>query len=183
MLYSGTVVSTGSGTDVVTATAGATEIGQIHQMVSEADPLETPLSRQLARFGLMLAWGILGMAAFMIVVGYAVHQFSAGELVSAAIGFAVAAVPKGLPALVTVTLALGGRQMARNKAITRSLTSVETLGSVTTICSDKTGTLTTNEMVVRHAVTAHSRFEVEGTGYAPEGRLLLDGKTTDLKAC
>ena len=180
MLFSGTVVSTGSGTGVVTATASATEIGQIQQMVSEADPLETPLSRKLARFGTMLAWGILGMAAFMIVVGYAVHQFSVDELVSAAIGFAVAAVPEGLPALVTVTLALGVRQMARNKAITRSLTSVETLGSVTTICSDKTGTLTTNEMVVRHAVTAVSYFEIEGDGYAPVGRVLLDGEGADL---
>ena len=182
MLYSGTIVSAGSGIGVVAATGSGTEIGRIQQMVSEADQLDTPLARQLARFGTMLAWGILGMAVFMLVVGYVVHQFAWADLISAAIGFAVAAVPEGLPALVTVTLALGVQQMARRHAITRKLTAVETLGSVTTICSDKTGTLTTNEMVVRHVATATATYDVEGKGYAPEGRILLDGEVATLAA-
>ncbi|MFP5360647.1 MAG: cation-translocating P-type ATPase [Actinomycetes bacterium] len=182
MLYSGTIVAAGSGIGVVAATGSGTEIGRIQQMVSEADQLDTPLARQLARFGTMLAWGILGMAVFMLVVGYVVHQFAWADLISAAIGFAVAAVPEGLPALVTVTLALGVQQMARRHAITRKLTAVETLGSVTTICSDKTGTLTTNEMVVRHVATATATYDVEGKGYAPEGRILLDGEVATLAA-
>jgi magnesium-transporting ATPase (P-type) len=181
MLFSGTIVATGQGVGVVTATGGRTEIGRIQSLIAEVDHLDTPLSRQLARFGRTLSLGILGMAAFMLVIGRVIHDFELPELVSAAIGFAVAAVPEGLPALVTVTLALGVQQMARRNAITRKLTAVEALGSVTTICSDKTGTLTKNEMTARTVVTSRGRFAVEGLGYAPEGRLTRDGVpvTTD----
>lgn len=182
MLYSGTIVAVGTGIGVVTATGAGTEIGRIQSMIAEVDHLDTPLSRQLARFGKTLSLGILAMAAFMLVIGRVIHDFELPELVSAAIGFAVAAVPEGLPALVTVTLALGVQQMARRNAITRKLTAVEALGSVTTICSDKTGTLTKNEMTTRTVVTAAATYTVEGLGYAPEGRVTLDGVTAALDA-
>lgn len=179
MLYSGTLVATGTGIGVVVSTGGDTEIGRIQALVAGVDHLDTPLTRQLAAFGRALSIGILVMAAVMLVIGRVVHDFELPDLVSAAIGFAVAAVPEGLPALVTVTLALGVQQMARRNAITRKLTSVEALGSVTTICSDKTGTLTTNEMTVRSVVTAAGEYDVHGLGYAPEGHLTFDGATVD----
>ncbi|MEL7978074.1 HAD-IC family P-type ATPase [Isoptericola sp. F-RaC21] len=167
MLFSGTLVAAGQGVGVVTATGERTEIGRIQTMISEVTSLETPLTRQLDRFGKLLAVLILGMAVVMVVIGRVVHDFSVPELVSASIGFAVAAVPEGLPALVTITLALGVQQMARRRAITRKLPAVETLGSVTTICSDKTGTLTKNEMTARLVRTAGGELEVAGAGYAP----------------
>ncbi|MFD6134383.1 cation-translocating P-type ATPase [Isoptericola sp. NPDC060257] len=167
MLFSGTLVAAGQGVGVVTATGERTEIGRIQTMISEVTSLETPLTKQLDRFGKLLAVLILGMAVVMVVIGRVVHDFSVPELVSASIGFAVAAVPEGLPALVTITLALGVQQMARRRAITRKLPAVETLGSVTTICSDKTGTLTKNEMTARLVRTAGGETDVEGAGYAP----------------
>ncbi|MBD5788284.1 HAD-IC family P-type ATPase [Cellulosimicrobium terreum] len=175
MLFSGTIVAAGQGVGVVTATAQATEIGRIQTMISEVHDLETPLTRQLDRFGKLLAVLILAMAVVMVVIGRVVHDFTVPELVSASIGFAVAAVPEGLPALVTITLALGVQQMARRRAITRKLPAVETLGSVTTICSDKTGTLTKNEMTARTVRTQDRSFAVSGAGYAPVGELTLAG--------
>ncbi len=182
MLYSSTIVAAGTGVGVVTATGASTEIGRIQSLIAEVDHLETPLSRQLAKFGKALSLGILAMAAVMLVIGRVIHSWDLPDLVSAAIGFAVAAVPEGLPALVTVTLALGVQQMARRNAITRKLTAVEALGSVTTICSDKTGTLTKNEMTTRTVVTAAGTYAVEGLGYAPEGRITLDGVAAPLDA-
>ncbi|MFF2452516.1 cation-translocating P-type ATPase [Isoptericola sp. NPDC058082] len=176
MLFSGTLVAAGQGVGVVTATGERTEIGRIQTMISEVTSLETPLTKQLDRFGKLLAVLILGMAVVMVVIGRVVHDFSVPELVSASIGFAVAAVPEGLPALVTITLALGVQQMARRRAITRKLPAVETLGSVTTICSDKTGTLTKNEMTARLVRTAGRSFDVAGAGYAPVGELTLEGE-------
>ena len=172
MLFSSTLVTTGVGEGVVTATGGDTEIGKIQKLVAGVDPLDTPLTRQLARLGKHLSILIAAMAAVMIVIGRVIHSFPRDELISAAIGFAVAAVPEGLPALVTVTLALGVQQMARRRAITRRLTAVEALGSVTTICSDKTGTLTQNEMTARIVVTPARTYTVTGTGYSPSGHLL-----------
>jgi len=169
MLFSGTIVTGGVGVAVVTATGAGTEIGRIQALVSGVDHLDTPLTRQLARLGKQLSLLILLMAGVMLVIGRVIHDFALPDLVSAAIGFAVAAVPEGLPALVTVTLALGVQQMARRHAITRKLTSVEGLGSVTTICSDKTGTLTRNEMTVRTVVTPVASYDVAGLGYEPHG--------------
>lgn len=182
MAFSGTIVSGGQATGVVTGTGAHTEIGRIRGMVSEAgdDALDTPLTRQLARFGRILSLAILGMAGFMLVIGRLVHEFPPAELISAAIGFAVAAVPEGLPAIITISLALGVQQLARRRAITRRLPSVETLGAVSTICSDKTGTLTLNEMSVREVVTAGSSYEVTGMGYTPEGAVLAGGEPADL---
>ncbi|WP_029290588.1 HAD-IC family P-type ATPase [Cellulomonas sp. HZM] len=181
MLFSGTIVTAGRGEGVVTSTGSGTEIGRIQTLVAEVDELDTPLTRQLAHLGKQLSLLILVMAAVMLVIGRLIHSFALDELVSAAIGFAVAAVPEGLPALVTVTLALGVQQMARRNAITRRLTSVEGLGSVTTICSDKTGTLTRNEMTARTVVTASGRYSVEGLGYEPTGAVRgSDGSDADL---
>ncbi|MBM9460579.1 HAD-IC family P-type ATPase [Nocardioides sp. zg-536] len=174
MLFSGTLVVAGTGRGVVVGTGADTEIGRIQAMIAEVEPLETPLSRTLGRFGKQLAVLIVVMAAVMILVGALVYGDGAEHLISAAIGFAVAAVPEGMPALVTITMALGVQQMARRRAITRRLPSVETLGSVTTICSDKTGTLTKNEMTATRVLTADVELEVTGVGYAPEGEVRLD---------
>ncbi|OCB14136.1 carbonate dehydratase [Mycolicibacterium porcinum] len=175
MVYSGTIVAAGSGTGVVTATGTSTEIGRIQSLIADVETIETPLTRKLARFGRQLSVGILGAAAVMLVIGKLVHQFTVDELITAAIGFAVAAIPEGLPAVVTITLALGVQQMARRRAITRKLPAVEALGAVNVICSDKTGTLTQNEMTARTVATARHLFDVAGTGYRPEGALELDG--------
>lgn len=184
MAFSGTIVSGGQATGVVTGTGAHTEIGRIRGMVSEAgdDALDTPLTRQVTRFGRVLSLAILVMAGFMLIIGRLVHDFPPAELISAAIGFAVAAVPEGLPAIITISLALGVQQLARRRAITRRLPSVETLGAVSTICSDKTGTLTLNEMSVREVVTAGATYEVTGTGYTPEGAVLAGGEPADLDA-
>lgn len=169
MAYSGTVVGSGTAIGVVVAIGGETEIGQIQRLIDEVDPLGTPLTRQLDRLGKRIALLILALAAVMTVIGLQLHGDNPEELLDSAITFAVAAVPEGLPAIVTITLALGVRQMARRHAITRKLTAVETLGEVTTICSDKTGTLTYNEMTAREIVTSAGSYAVSGVGYRPEG--------------
>jgi len=171
MAFSGTIVSAGQGRGIVTATGGRTEIGRIQELVGGAGTLTTPLTRQLDSFGKVLTLVILGMALVMMLIGRFAHGMPFGELVSATIGFAVAAIPEGLPALVTITLAIGVQQMARRRAITRKLPAVETLGSVTTVCSDKTGTLTKNEMTVRRMVTPLASYDVAGLGYEPEGAI------------
>jgi len=175
MLFSGTIVAAGSGEGVVVATGAGTEIGAIQSLVAQADDLATPLTRQLGRFGTQIALLILVMGVVMAVIGHTVHHLAVDDLLSASIGFAVAAVPEGLPALVTITLALGVQQMADRNAITRRLPAVETLGSVSTICSDKTGTLTKNEMTARTVRTAHRTVDVAGAGYAPDGGLTVQG--------
>ncbi|MDH2415960.1 HAD-IC family P-type ATPase [Nocardioides sp. CER19] len=174
MVHSGTLIVAGTGSGVVVATGQETQIGRIQTMISRVEAVETPLTRSLDALGKKLAVLILVMALVMILIGRWLHRFTVPDLLSAAIGFAVAAVPEGLPALVTITLALGVQQMARRRAITRRLPSVETLGAVSTICSDKTGTLTRNEMTARMVRTAGSRFEVSGLGYAPIGEVTLD---------
>jgi len=118
----------------------------------------------------------------MFLIGWLLHGRGLDELFSAAIGFAVAAIPEGLPAIMTITLAIGVQRMVQRNAITRKLTAVETLGSVTVICSDKTGTLTRNEMTVRHLVTKAGQYDVEGIGYAPDGRILRNGQVASLSA-
>jgi len=176
MLFSGTLIVAGTGLAVVVSTGASTEIGRIQRMISEAESLETPLARTLDTFGRRLAALILGMAGVMMLIGWLAHGMSGSTLASAAIGFAVAGVPEGLPALVTITLALGVQQMARRRAITRRMAAVETLGSVSTICSDKTGTLTQNEMTVRVVRTRPCAYAVDGVGYAPAGQVTRDGQ-------
>jgi magnesium-transporting ATPase (P-type) len=170
MAYSGTMVAAGRGTGVVTATGPATELGRINQMISEVETLATPLTRQMNRFGKILSIVIVGLAVLMWFAGWLLHDFTTSELFLAAIGFAVAAIPEGLPAILTITLALGVQRMARRKAITRKLNAVETLGSVTVVCSDKTGTLTRNEMTARDVVTPRGPLRGVRHGLPTGGR-------------
>lgn len=182
MAFSGTLVAAGRGIGVVTATGVHTEIGRINRMIAEVQTLATPLTRQMTAFGKVLSVAILTLAALMFATGWLLHDYTVDELFFAAIGFAVAAIPEGLPAILTITLAIGVQQMARRNAITRRLNAVETLGAMTVICSDKTGTLTRNEMTVRHAVTAAGEYDVEGTGYRPEGHVTRRGQPVALEA-
>lgn len=180
MLFSSSLVAAGQGVGVVTATGAGAEIGRITTMLSEIDSFDTPLTRQIGAFGKKLSLVIAVMAVVMVAIGKLLHNLPADELISATIGFAVAAIPEGLPALVTITLALGVQQMARRNAIVRTLPAVETLGSVTRICSDKTGTLTTNEMTVRNVVTRVGEYAVDGLGYDPSGSITLEGLPVNL---
>ncbi len=180
MAYSGTLVAAGRGVGVVVATGAATELGRISRMMAEVESLATPLTRQMAAFGRVLSYAILGMAVVMFLIGWLLHGLGIDDLFSAAIGFAVAAIPEGLPAIMTITLAIGVQRMVQRNAITRKLTAVETLGSVTVICSDKTGTLTRNEMTARHVVTKVGQYDVDGIGYAPEGQIIRDGQEASL---
>ena len=169
MAYSGTLVVYGQARGVVIATGAATEIGRISGMIASVDTLETPLLRQMARFGQQLTAVILLLAALTFSFGVWVRNYDWPEMFFAAVGLAVAAIPEGLPAIMTITLAIGVQRMAKRNAIIRRLPAVETLGSVTVICSDKTGTLTRNEMTVQRILTAGCVFEVSGSGYSPHG--------------
>ena len=180
MAFSGTLVAAGRGIGVVVATGADTELGRINRLIAEVQTLQTPLTRQMAQFSKVLSVAIVALALLMLVIGLQVHDLPLADVFLAAIGFAVAAIPEGLPAILTITLALGVQRMAQRNAITRKLTAVEALGSVTVICSDKTGTLTKNEMTVRHVITRGGFFKVSGTGYQPEGDITLEGKTARL---
>ncbi len=176
MAYSGTLVVFGQGRGVVVATGDATEIGRIGRMLATVESVETPLVRQMAGFGRWLTAGILALAGFTLAFGMLVHGQPAGEMFLAAVGLAVAAIPEGLPAIMTITLAIGVQRMAGRNAIIRRMPAVETLGAVTTICSDKTGTLTKNEMTVQRVLTADRALDVAGAGYAPQGGFAVDGR-------
>lgn len=171
MGFSGTLVVAGTGTGVVTGTGRGTEIGRIDQMLGDVETLETPLTRQMTVFGKQLTLVIVGLAVLLAAVSLFIHRADFADVGLQAISFAVAAIPEGLPAVMAIALARGVRIMARRHAITRRLNAVETLGSVSVICTDKTGTLTKNEMTVRQAVTAAGPVGVTGTGYSPDGQL------------
>jgi cation-transporting P-type ATPase F len=173
MLYSGTLVTGGTGTAIVVSTGAETELGEIHRLVGAADVLDTPLTRKLAGFSKVLTVIILALAAVTFAVGVARGEEPA-YMFTAAVALAVGAIPEGLPAAVTITLAIGVGRMARKRAVIRRLPAVETLGSTTVICTDKTGTLTENQMTVRQIWTPQRLFEVTGSGYAPVGQLLDD---------
>lgn len=179
MAYSGTLVVFGQGRGVVVATGDVTEIGRIGQLLAAVETVETPLLKQMAGFGRWLTAGILVLAAATLLFGILVHGEPAGEMFLAAVGLAVAAIPEGLPAIMTITLAIGVQRMAGRNAIIRRMPAVETLGALTTICSDKTGTLTRNEMTVQKLVTAEQTIEVSGIGYAPHGGFMVDGQELD----
>ncbi len=169
MAYSGTLVVYGQARGVVVATGAATEIGRISGMIAAVTSLETPLLRQMGEFGRQLTAVTLLLAALTFFFGVWIRNYNWPEMFFAAVGLAVAAIPEGLPAIMTIVLAIGVQRMAKRNAIIRRLPAVETLGSVTVICSDKTGTLTRNEMTVQSVLTADRVFEVSGSGYSPHG--------------
>lgn len=174
MAYSGTLVTTGLGRGVVVATGAGTEIGRISGMLSTVETLTTPLLRQMNVFARWLTVLILLIAAVLLVFGYFVEHFEFAEMFMAVVGLSVAAIPEGLPAVLTITLAVGVQAMARRNAIVRRLPAIETLGSISVICTDKTGTLTRNEMMVASVVTEAHVFSLEGTGYEPRGEIRLN---------
>ena len=170
MAYKGTLVAYGTGAGLVVATGSETELGRISRMLAEAADLETPLTRQLAVVGKWIALGVVAISLLLLSVGL-FRGYPLADAVLAAVTLAVAAIPEGLPAIVTIALAIGVQRMARRKAIVRKLPAVETLGSTTVICSDKTGTLTRNEMTVKVLRTPAGRYGLGGAGYRPEGSL------------
>ncbi|MFZ1415386.1 MAG: HAD-IC family P-type ATPase [Defluviicoccus sp.] len=174
MAYSGTLVTYGTGTAVVVATGAETELGRISSLLREAEKLETPLMRQLAVVGTWIAIAIAVVSVILFGIGH-VRGYPLADNILAAIALAVAAIPEGLPAIVTIALAIGVQRMAHRRAITRKLPAVETLGSTTVICSDKTGTLTRNEMTVRALWTPDGAWRLSGVGYEPEGQLQTEG--------
>ena len=179
MLYSGTLVTSGSGTGVVVRTGGETEIGEIHRLVGAADQLATPLTRKIGRFSTLLTVVILALAAVTFAVGI-LRGDSVVEVFTAAVALAVGAIPEGLPAAITITLAIGMARMAKHRAVIRRLPAVETLGSVTVICTDKTGTLTENQMTVRALWTPDGSYQVTGAGYGTDGAVLdASGRPVD----
>lgn len=173
LCFSGTLVSAGQGQGVVIATGTSTEIGRIGTLVGDIQGLLTPLMRRLDQFARQITGFILGVALLTMGYGHFVARMDALELFLAVVGLAVAAIPEGMPAVVTIVLAIGTRAMARQKAIVRRLPAVETLGSVTVICTDKTGTLTRNEMTAVRLVLPQAELSVTGTGYEPEGGIHL----------
>jgi len=179
MAYSGTLVVHGQARGVVVATGAATELGKINEMLTAIPAMTTPLLRQIDRFGRGLAVVILAIAALTFLFGVLLRGHSAEEMFMMVVALAASAIPEGLPAIMTVTLALGVQRMARRRAIIRRLPAVETLGSVTVICSDKTGTLTRNEMTVQRVVCAGRVFQVSGAGYEPVGEFSVDGRIID----
>ena len=169
MLFSGTLVAAGVGRGVVAATGADTEIGQISGMLSGVETLTTPLVAQMDRFARWLTVFILIVAGALLAYGYFVGHLPFPEMFMAVVGLSVAAIPEGLPAVLTITLAVGVQAMARRNAIVRRLPAIETLGSISVICSDKTGTLTRNEMMAASLAAAGRVYSVGGSGYAPEG--------------
>jgi cation-transporting ATPase F len=178
-LYSGTYVTYGRGKGIVVATGEHTEIGKIAHLIDETTSLQTPLTRKIAEFSKTLLYIILGLAIVTFGIGL-LRDYSVIDMFMASVALAVGAIPEGLPAAVTITLAIGVHKMATKNAIIRKLPAVETLGSVTTICSDKTGTLTQNKMTVTHIYTGDKTYEVSGTGYEPTGGFSYESKTLDV---
>lgn len=168
--YAGSFVTFGQGGGVVVATGASTEVGQISQSLDQSHSLSTPLTRKFAKFSQTLLYIILSLASLTFFAGLGQGK-SWAEMFEAAVALAVSAIPEGLPAVVTVTLAIGVNRMARRHAIIRKLPAVETLGGATVICSDKTGTLTENQMTVQAIYTGEQRYQVSGVGYAPDGEI------------
>jgi magnesium-transporting ATPase (P-type) len=174
MAFSGTLVTSGQGKGLVVGTGSGTEIGRISGLISTVETLTTPLLAQMGQFAKWLTILILLLASLLLVYGYFVGHHEFTEMFMAVVGLSVAAIPEGLPAVLTITLAIGVQAMARRNAIVRRLPAIETLGSVSVICTDKTGTLTRNEMMVTSVITGQHLFSLQGDGYAPEGQLQLD---------
>ncbi len=182
MAFSGTSVVYGRARGLVVETGANTELGKINRMMTDVEEITTPLLKQIDQFGKALSLVIVSATALFFAFGYFFRDYTVDELFMAVISLAVAAIPEGLPAIMTITLAVGVQAMAGRNAIIRRLPSVETLGSVSVICSDKTGTLTKNEMTVTSFTTSEGIYTVKGTGYNPEGEILLDDETVEIKS-
>ncbi len=174
MAYAGSFVTFGQGTGVVVATAAATEVGQISQAMAQRVNLSTPLTRKFAKFSRILLYCILTLATLTFAIGWGQGE-DLLKMFEAAVALAVSAIPEGLPAVVTITLAIGVNRMARRRAIIRKLPAVEALGSATVICSDKTGTLTENQMTVQAIYAGGQHYQVSGSGYSPKGDICHQG--------
>jgi magnesium-transporting ATPase (P-type) len=179
MAFSGTLVTAGGGGGVAVATGAASELGRISTLVGTVETLTTPLLRQMSRFASQLTLLILVGCAAVFAFAVLVRHYPWPEAFMVVIGLAVSAIPEGLPAVMTIALAIGVQRMAARNAIIRRLPAVETLGSVSVICSDKTGTLTRNEMMVRMVLTTEGLFEISGSGYDPSGDVKLGGEPVD----
>ena len=181
MLFVGTSVVRGKGRAIVSSTGGRTELGKLSALISQSRDRTTPLEDRLAHFGKRILWACLALSVLLFARGMVKGDRSWHELLLEAVSLAVAAIPEGLPAITTITLALGMQRMAKRGAIIRKLAAVETLGSATVICTDKTGTLTQNEMTVREVYAAGVSYDVSGVGYDPEGEIKAqDGTPADL---
>ncbi|MCC5980870.1 MAG: HAD-IC family P-type ATPase [Oceanicaulis sp.] len=179
MLFSGTLITAGHGVGVVVATGKASELGRISTLLGKVDQLTTPLLRQMNLFARQITFIILAMAGLVFAYAALARHYAFDDAFMAVVGLIVAAIPEGLPAVMTITLAVGVQRMAGRNAIIRRLPAVETLGAVSVICSDKTGTLTRNEMMVTSAATGDALWQVSGTGYAPDGAFSREGSPAD----
>ena len=180
MAFSGTLVAAGQATGLVVATGSETEIGHISRLIGEVETLTTPLLRQINHFAAWFTWLSIAGAVLLFAFAVLARGFAWPDALIAVVALAVGVVPEGLPAVITITLAIGVQRMARRNAVVRRLPAVETLGATSVICSDKTGTLTRNEMTARHVVTAGHRIEAAGSGYAPAGALTVTGGDEDV---
>jgi len=181
MAYSSTLVTYGTAKGVVTGKGDDTEIGRISELIASAEVLATPLTRKIAHFSHLLLYAILGLATITFMVGLW-HGDSWIDLFMAAVALSVAMIPEGLPAVLTITLAIGVARMAKRHAIIRRLPAVDTLGITTVICSDKTGTLTRNEMTVQQIWSGGENYSVSGVGYAPDGEIQQADKKIDMNS-
>ncbi|HYG77665.1 MAG TPA: cation-transporting P-type ATPase [Planctomycetota bacterium] len=180
LAFAGTLVTAGQGEGIVWATGDQTETGHIADLISQALDISTPLTKKITHFSHLLLWVILVLSAAAFGIGVARGE-NAVQMFMASVALAVGAIPEGLPAAVTIVLAIGVSRMARRKAIIRKLPAVETLGSTTVICSDKTGTLTENQMTVREIYAGGKLYEVSGSGYQPAGEIRANGKPAELR--
>ena len=179
MVFSGTFITAGRATAIVVATGVNTELGLITSLLSRVEPMTTPLLKKMAVFARQITAAILGLSAVVFAVAVLVRGYTPADAFMTVVGMAVAAIPEGLPAVMSIALAVGVQRMAARNAVIRRLPAVETLGSITVICSDKTGTLTKNQMTVRNVATSAGQFEISGVGYAPEGTVTYEGEPID----
>lgn len=175
MGFATTVVTYGTGKGIVVNTGDRTEVGKINETIATAEELDTPLTLKIKKFSHTLLWVILSLAVLIVAVAY-LRGESLADAFMVAVALMVGAIPEGLPAAVTIMLAIGVGQMAKRRAIIRKLVAVETLGSTNVICSDKTGTLTENQMTVQKILAGAELYEVTGIGYKPEGKILYEGQ-------
>ncbi|RUR15317.1 cation-transporting P-type ATPase [Legionella sp. km535] len=180
MAYSSTLVTNGQGSGIVVATGEMTQIGRISGLLSTVSMLTTPLVVQMGLFAKWLTALILLISSLLLAYGYFVQHHNFGELFMVIVGLSVAAIPEGLPAVLSITLAIGVQAMARRNAIVRRLPAIETLGAVSVICTDKTGTLTLNEMTVASVITTEHVFTLDGTGYEPKGTIQLNKNSINI---